>query len=158
MKLKHMVLVFVAALALMTHLAGGATPTVYAAGGVPTVTLDELQTSPWVGVVNGAGFTPGGAVHLTLVFSAVFSGPGIPPQGDFIAGSFDTTAARTTKVSNGHGVWFTRDGGYFTFYPSVPANSAPCPSMGVDYDMFVVATDVATGRTNTSNVYPGECW
>ena len=60
-----------------------------------------------------------------------------PPK---IVAAMDVLAARTTHVSNGHGIVFTRVGGYFdvTVTASSPANSAS-----------VVVTDQTTGVTAT---------
>jgi len=127
----------------------------------PTITAREVNTTPWSSEAQGTGFMPGGTVHIDLEI-AIYRDNNLNQRGPFQpAGSLDTTAATATYASSSHGIVYT-PGGYFAVpFGLDPAGpGAVCTvhnDLGRNFDWYVVATDVATGRTATSPVYPALC-
>ncbi len=121
----------------------------------PTLSETTLQSNPLSVNAQGVNFTPGGLVHIDLVVSPIpgivaTPVPGYTPialdSGPRIVASVDIRAARTTYVSNGHGIVFPRQGGYF-----VVDLAAPSDFCGPNSEIFysLVATDEVTGKTST---------
>lgn len=133
---------------MVASLAGGVPRPAHAGTTTPYIQTWQSDTNPWSGAVIGSSFTPGGVVHIDLEFSDADLGT---DYHYYSAGSMDIRAARTTYVPNGHGIVFTRVGGYFTTEIAPAPGSTLC-GMGVEkyYYFYMVATDVATGKTATS--------
>ena len=152
-----------AGLAGLSGAVGGVPRAAHADSPVPTVTSWEINHDPLSVEAFGTDFTPGGAVHIDLVlaywqYAPTPDGSGDPPVTPVpvptlspyyegapqIVASVDTTAARTTYVSNGHGIVFSRQGGYFD-----ATLTSPSPTCG-GFSYWLVATDEATGTTSTN--------
>jgi hypothetical protein len=121
----------------------------------PALSETTLQSGPVSVSAQGVNFTPGGLVHIDLVVTSIpgivaTPVPGYTPipldSGPRIVASADVRAARTTYVSNGHGIVFPRQGGYF-----VVGLIAPSDFCGPTSEIFysLVATDQTTGKTST---------
>ena len=149
---KHMVAGVALVGSVVASMAGGVGRAAHSDAPAPYVDATWIQPNPLAAEARGSGFTPGGAVHLDLVLVPITQVPNpgggtpVPENGTpRVVGSLDTRAARTTYVRNGHGIVFTRAGGYFD--AEVDASSPTCGEFG----FWLIATDVATGASTTSN-------
>ena len=113
-----------------------------------TVAAKEVGWSPWAARVYGDSFTPGGAVHLDLEVALYSTRHLVDDQRD----PFQFTKSVETTATAG--------GSFDVTFGLDPAGlGIMCNDMmGWNFDWFVVATDVATGMTKVSAVYPALCY
>lgn len=149
---------------IAASIAGGVLHGAHAISPAPS-TYDVVNPFNPVSVeVVGTRFTPGGAVHLDLIEAPETLAPEPTPDGSTgpigtpastptpetvpgtpqVVASLDTRAARTTYIPNGHGIVFTRAGGYFDVTLTPTARGCGM------FFMWTVATDEATGATSAT--------
>jgi len=113
-----------------------------------TVAAKEVGWAPWAARVYGDSFTPGGAVHLDLEVALYSTRHLVDDQRD----PFQFTKSVETTA--------TAEGSFDLTFGLDPAGlGTMCNDiLGWNFDWFVVATDVATGMTKVSAVYPALCY